>query len=230
MDPTPITHPVTPATAAPAPPHDEAGASEFGFWDLLDVINPLQHIPVVSTIYRSITGDELHGTARVLGGMLFGGPIGGAFAVLNAIFEDTTGRDLGDHALAMAFGDDSAPGDGQPAPATAGAPGVPFAAAPAGQAAAAPAAEPMPAGELLFAPPPALTLAQQPVGAKLAPTPAAPAWITQALAQAQEVQDGGTVGVTAQPWFTDAMLHALDKYADMAKERPDGEREEDRDR
>lgn len=232
MDPTPITPPG--AAAAPASPHAAKGAAEFGFWDLLDVINPLQHIPVVSTIYRAITGDELSGTARVLGGVLFGGPIGGAFAVFNAIFEDNTGRDLGDHALAMTLGDDWGPGDDRPALAAASAPDLPFTAAPARQAAA--ANEPIPAGELLFTPPPPALAATtqaaiaQAAGANLAATAAAPAWITQAMAQAQEVRDGGAVRVTAQPWFTDAMLHALDKYADLAKERPDGGREDDRDR
>ena len=31
----------------------------FSFWDFLDIINPLQHIPIVSNIYRSLTGDEI---------------------------------------------------------------------------------------------------------------------------------------------------------------------------
>lgn len=237
MDPAPITPPTTPPgpPAAPAPRHAAKGAAEFGFWDLLDIINPLQHIPVVSTIYRAITGDELKGTARILGGVLFGGPIGGAFAVFNAIFADATGRDLGDHALAMAFGGEWEPGHERPALAAASAPDLPFVAAPASQAAAAPADAPVPAGELLFTPPPALAANTQAPnaqagGANLAATSATPAWITQAMAQAQEVHDGGTVRVAAQPWFADAMLHALDKYADLAKERADGGREDDRDR
>jgi hypothetical protein len=29
------------------------------FAEFLDIINPLQHIPVVSTIYRAITGDQI---------------------------------------------------------------------------------------------------------------------------------------------------------------------------
>ena len=46
------------------------------FWDVLDMINPLQHIPGVSTIYRAITGDEIAPLPRVVGDMLFGGPMG----------------------------------------------------------------------------------------------------------------------------------------------------------
>ena len=54
-------------------PEDDGGSGFFGadgltFGDVLDVINPLQHIPVVSTIYRAITGDEISPGARVAGG------------------------------------------------------------------------------------------------------------------------------------------------------------------
>ncbi|MGB6086494.1 MAG: hypothetical protein WBF74_07845, partial [Parvibaculum sp.] len=38
---------------------EKVSAGEFGFSDFLDVINPLQHIPIVSSIYRELTGDEL---------------------------------------------------------------------------------------------------------------------------------------------------------------------------
>ncbi len=31
----------------------------FSFGDIVDIINPLQHIPVVSTIYREMTGDDI---------------------------------------------------------------------------------------------------------------------------------------------------------------------------
>ena len=30
---------------------------DFSFHDLLDIVNPLQHLPVIGTIYRAITGD-----------------------------------------------------------------------------------------------------------------------------------------------------------------------------
>jgi len=49
------------------------GEGEGFFSTLLDVINPLQHIPLVSTLYREITGDEISPSARILGGGLFGG-------------------------------------------------------------------------------------------------------------------------------------------------------------
>jgi hypothetical protein len=69
--------------------------------DLIDVINPLQHIPVVSSIYRHVTGDELNVAPRVLGSTLFFGPIGAAVAVVNAVIEGITGKDVGDHVIAF---------------------------------------------------------------------------------------------------------------------------------
>ena len=35
------------------------GKDGFTLGDFLDIINPLQHIPVVSTVYRAITGDKI---------------------------------------------------------------------------------------------------------------------------------------------------------------------------
>ncbi len=76
------------------------------FWDMLDVINPLQHIPIVSTAYRAITGDELDPGARLAGGTLFGGPIGLAASAFNVILENNTGKDTGEHVLAMFQGEE----------------------------------------------------------------------------------------------------------------------------
>ncbi len=86
------------------------GEDGFGFDDFLDIINPLQHIPVVSTLYREFTGDELSPGARVIGGGIFGGGIGLATSVVNSAIEMGTGKDIGDHVLAMFK--DEAPEDG----------------------------------------------------------------------------------------------------------------------
>lgn len=85
------------------------GNDGFDFKDLLDIVNPLQHLPVVGTLYRALTGDALAPGPRILGGTLFGG-IGGFVASLaNAVMENETGSDLGDKALAL-FRGDGAPG------------------------------------------------------------------------------------------------------------------------
>ena len=78
--------------------------AEFGFLDLVDMINPLQHIPVVSTIYRNMTGDTIKPMSRVVGGAAFGGPLGAASGVVNALFQIETGKDVADNMVASAEG------------------------------------------------------------------------------------------------------------------------------
>lgn len=77
---------------------------EPGFSDLLDMLNPLQHIPVVSQIYRHVTGDTISPQARVAGGLIYGGPAGLVLAVADTAIAESSGRDLGEHAYASLFG------------------------------------------------------------------------------------------------------------------------------
>ena len=77
------------------------GNDGLTFWDFLDIINPLQHIPIVSTLYRSITGDEIDPAAKVAGGTLYGGPIGAVASLIDVAVEYGTGKDIGEHALAV---------------------------------------------------------------------------------------------------------------------------------
>jgi hypothetical protein len=77
------------------------------FSDLLDVINPLQHIPIINTLYQHLTGDKEGVVADVLGGALWGGVIGLGAAVANLVVEDSTGKSVGDHVYAL-FSDDDA--------------------------------------------------------------------------------------------------------------------------
>jgi len=74
------------------------------FGDLLDVINPLQHIPVVSTIYRELTGDTISAGAQIAGGALFGGIFGFGASIINAIVENETGKDIGANVYAAVSG------------------------------------------------------------------------------------------------------------------------------
>ena len=55
---------------------NEKEEADLTFDDFIDVINPLHHLPIVSTIYRAITGDQISVHARAMGGGLYGGPIG----------------------------------------------------------------------------------------------------------------------------------------------------------
>lgn len=99
--------PITTASTVPAleGATDEDG---FSFDDLLDIVNPLQHLPVVSTVYREITGDEIRPESRVLGGGLFGGVLGAAASLVDVAVESFSGDSMGGHVMTALFGDDEA--------------------------------------------------------------------------------------------------------------------------
>ena len=90
----------------------QAETSGLGFLDLLDVVNPLQHLPVVGTIYRALTGDTISDAARMAGGALYGGPLGVIGALANVVVEAESGKDIGDNAMAwLGTGPEAGAGD-----------------------------------------------------------------------------------------------------------------------
>ncbi len=76
------------------------------FSDLLDVLNPLQHIPLVNCVYRDLTGDKEGVMADLVGGALWGGWIGLGAAMGDLVFEDATGKSVGDTVIGL-FKDDN---------------------------------------------------------------------------------------------------------------------------
>ncbi|HMM75901.1 MAG TPA: hypothetical protein PJ986_09340 [Gammaproteobacteria bacterium] len=68
------------------------GDDGFGFKDILDLVNPLQHIPVVGNVYRKLTGDALAPAIRVAGGALFGGPLGAGLSMVGLAVEEGAKR------------------------------------------------------------------------------------------------------------------------------------------
>lgn len=79
------------------------GTSEgLSFFDFLDLINPLQHIPIVSSIYRELTGDTIRPEMQMAGAGLLGGPLGLLAAGAHAVFEAENGRGVGEEVLAQA--------------------------------------------------------------------------------------------------------------------------------
>jgi len=89
----------------------------FSFKDLIDMVNPLQHIPVIGTLYRHITGDAINTVPKIAGDTLYGGLEGFAGSVADTIFEKITGKSFGDTIYDMAANlFDGSSGD---APATA---------------------------------------------------------------------------------------------------------------
>jgi hypothetical protein len=124
---------VSPASA-PAPQAGERShiwaKKEFSFHDLLDVINPLQHLPVIGTVYRWVTGDEIGNLPRLAGDFLFGGPIGLAFGAVSTAVKELSGKDPGEHVIALLTDQSAAPGTGPATTAVASA-AAPTAGAPA---------------------------------------------------------------------------------------------------
>ena len=78
-----------------------ADSEEFGFTDLLDMMNPLHHIPVVGHVYREFSGDSIKPIGNIIGGALFGGPLGVASGLINTVIQEETGKDVTGNAMAM---------------------------------------------------------------------------------------------------------------------------------
>src|ERR1700749_822231 len=96
---------VSPVTVTPpATLPDPDGDSGFSFHDLLDIVNPLQHIPVVSTLYRHLTGDTPKAFPKIAGDLLYGGVEGFVGSLADTVFEKVTGKSFGDTVLAKVEG------------------------------------------------------------------------------------------------------------------------------
>lgn len=143
---------------------------ELTFWDVLDIVNPLQHIPIVNSIYRAVTGDQIKPAMQIAGGALFGGVIGGAVAIANAVVEEVSGDSITGHIVSgLGFGDDKT------AVAQAPAAAQPGQNAAASMAAAQPAPSPRPANPAQQTPmqqAQAQAQAQQAAGQQAAANPA----------------------------------------------------------
>jgi len=76
------------------------GKQQEGFFDhLLDVVNPLQHLPLVGTLYRAITGDKIGPVEKVMGDTLYGGLWGAVSSFADVAFEGLTGKSVEDTVL-----------------------------------------------------------------------------------------------------------------------------------
>lgn len=105
--------PAKPADAGDTKASDIANVKgapkEEDFFDhLWDVVNPLQHLPVIGTIYRAATGDRLDPVERIAGSTLYGGLWGAVSAVAGLAFESLTGKSVEDTVLAWFDGEKKA--------------------------------------------------------------------------------------------------------------------------
>lgn len=66
----------------------------FGFGDLVDMVNPLHHLPLIGHIYREVSGDDITPISRIIGGAVYGGGAGAGTALVNVIVEHDTGHDV----------------------------------------------------------------------------------------------------------------------------------------
>jgi hypothetical protein len=89
---------VTATKTAPAQGAQEPQDEGF-FHRLLDVINPLQHLPLVGTAYRAITGDHMGPVEKVMGDTLYGGLWGAVTSIADVAFEGITGKSFEDTVL-----------------------------------------------------------------------------------------------------------------------------------
>lgn len=107
--PWPAPYPQPAADAAQAPAQEKPAEDKphiwaqkgFRFHDLLDIVNPLQHIPVVSAIYRWITGESIGNLPRVAGDALYGGVIGAVSGLVGVLVKEETGKDIGENLIAL---------------------------------------------------------------------------------------------------------------------------------
>ncbi len=95
---------------APQPQNIEPAAKEsFRFKDIVDIVNPLHHIPIVGSIYREMTDDQLHPISQIIGGSLYGGPVGAVAGTANAVTQMNTGQDISAHAFDLISPRDKTP-------------------------------------------------------------------------------------------------------------------------
>lgn len=101
-------HPYAPASTGatdknmPDIAYTETKDDEFSFGDVIDMINPLQHLPVIGTLYRKFTGDTIKPMSDIIGGAIFGGPVGAVASTMNVVVKSTTGKDIAENAFAFA--------------------------------------------------------------------------------------------------------------------------------
>lgn len=93
-------HDNAPPTATPP------GPEPFGAGDLVDMINPLQQAPIIGDAYRQVTGDTIKPIGTIIGGAIFGGPIGAAIGLVNVIAQQETGQDITGNVLTALRGND----------------------------------------------------------------------------------------------------------------------------
>ena len=129
------------ANAASAEARATGDDEGFSFTDVLSMLNPLQYLPVLGSIYRASTGDTIPEAVRDVGSLVVsaftGGPIGVAIGAVTIALEKIAGidpdqlaqtvlsglgliSDKGEKAASGAAADTAAPGTAAPGTVAAG--------------------------------------------------------------------------------------------------------------
>ena len=100
--------PVVKVATADAAKAESGEKKESFFQHILDIVNPLQHLPIIGTIYRAATGERLDPVEKIGGSALYGGLWGAVTAVADVAFEAITGKSVEDTVMAW-FKSDGTP-------------------------------------------------------------------------------------------------------------------------
>lgn len=69
--------------------------TSLGFKDVLDLINPLEHLPIISNVYHAIVGESTAKPAvKLVGDAVYGGPLGMLSGGVDAIIKQASGKDM----------------------------------------------------------------------------------------------------------------------------------------
>lgn len=73
--------------------------------DAFDIVNILQHIPVVSAFYQDVSGqEEISVLSKLSGGYLYGGAIGLAYSALDLAVKSYSGTSIDEAVLNFNYG------------------------------------------------------------------------------------------------------------------------------
>lgn len=105
------------AQMSPSPAHAASPEQEdtYSFEDIIDIVNPLHHIPVVGYVYRSLSGDTIKPMSEIIGGALYGGPAGAVSSTINAVVRHETGQGIAENVYAL-VSQGTLPGTVSPSP------------------------------------------------------------------------------------------------------------------
>ena len=100
VSPSPVSQTAASNATSTASSDTNGNQHESFFHHLLDIVNPLQHLPVIGTIYRAVTGEHIGAVEKIAGDTLYGGLWGAVSSVADVALEGITGKSAEDTVLA----------------------------------------------------------------------------------------------------------------------------------